>query len=65
VVLIRSLSQAAQELGVCRKTVGDLVRERKLPTVPHPNNGLAKGLDPHGFAKLRSIVKGTPAPQDK
>jgi len=58
VVLIRSLSQAAIELGVSRRTVGDLVRERRLPVVPHPNNGRATGLDPAGFARLKQIIKG-------
>lgn len=59
---IRSLNQAAKELGVGRKTVYELVRVGNIPTVSNPNHGGSKGLTPCAFAVLKRRVLGDVRP---
>jgi hypothetical protein len=57
---LKTLSDAAKELGVHRNTVGDLVRTLGIRTRPM-SNGKAKGLDERGMLQLRKVLRMAPA----
>jgi hypothetical protein len=57
-VQIRSLTQAAKELGVSRVTVYELVRAGNIETVFNPNHAGSKGLTPTAFALLKRRLFG-------
>lgn len=53
---LTTFSQAAKELGVDRKTIGDLVRLHKIETFPVPTNGKARGVNVAGMKRLRKLL---------
>ena len=56
---IRTIIEAANELGTSRKVVGELVRILGIVTVPVPRNGNAKGLDESAMRRLRTALGQT------
>ena len=52
---VLSLREAAKRLGIYDTTVCDVVRTRKMPTLPISTNAKAKGLTPAQFRELERI----------